>query len=242
MTDKKPAKTVKGLSATNTYFTEMPTTKLDAARRSMVIVSGNFYSKNPYVGGGVVVRYNERKYLVAASHSTGEIAYRIPDGHKAYWSTGVAYLGELEMKYSVPIAQSSNLPVGDIIIFDFPFNSIEPVELSENLPENPIVAVSLGFPVDAIDLWKHNRLPVARAGLSCLSRRTETSFKPYGTIDLSKFTDEIIAEVLTSGGSSGGGLFDQDGKLLGICRGYKPGNPNLGEFYTVKEIFGALSL
>lgn len=229
--------------ATKNYFTSMPNSALEKARRSMAIISVDMYSKHPFVGGAVVARRNNGKYLVAASHSTGDIAYREHSPHKAYWPIGVAYLEGLKMLYSTPIAQKSgNLPIADIAIFEFPFNSIEPVEISETLPINPIITVSLGFPVDAINMWKQNRLPVARSGLAYTSRRTQKELNPYGTIDLDRCANEVTAEILTSGGSSGGGLFDMQGNLLAICRGYKKDNPEFGEFYAVKEIFEAFGI
>ncbi|MBI4894887.1 MAG: trypsin-like peptidase domain-containing protein [Candidatus Aenigmarchaeota archaeon] len=234
------------LSINNTYFTEMPTPGLAVARKAMGIVSGDLYTeiKKLHIGGGVVVRSKGKKYLVTASHSTGPTAYKRPSNHKFYWQDMEMPLRYLHMIYSTPIAEDpkSKLPIADVAIFEFPFDFIQSVELSKDLPKDPKVTVSLGFPVDAIDLWLDNRLPVGRSGLSYLSRRTQIDFEPYEDLDLSRCVPEITADLLTAGGSSGGGLFDKDGNLLAICRGYKTIDKTWGEFQTVNTIFEALNL
>ncbi len=223
------------------YFAEMPNEELRRARHSMAIISVNLYEKEPRVGGAVIIDYMNNRYLITASHSTGETAYGRSSDHIVYKRRGRSVrLRDLRMKYSVPMAIDAGLPIADIAIFAFPFET-ESVRLAQ-LPDKQINAVSIGFPVDAIEYWKRSRLPVARSGKAYVTKRTQREFVPYGIMDPETIVPEITHEAKTAGGASGGGLFTEDGKLLAICRGYKSERPEFGEFHTIRDIFKALNL
>lgn len=184
-----------------------------------------------YGASAVVVKLNGKKYLLTSFHVVvDKLRESVPDLYGVNSANGIKEIVPLDPKLLVRFVQD---PYGDLAILKYEGN-IEGVELAESLEQNTTYkSFAVGFPECFRQYYQGSSFkPILSYGLAALE----------GTNELLKLDDNIFflpapqkfdyakAElplnwIFYSGaateGNSGGGLFNENGELIGIHYGFK---------------------
>jgi hypothetical protein len=162
-------------------------------------------------------------------------------------------LKTLTLCYSSFTARDRCLPVGDIAVFEFnhPYDRVSVAQHNEQMEDTFVV----GYPGSEVAKWSKTLEPVASFSQSYIKpappppsaymvellKRLDEEKATQAQI--SKNVQKIIYSGAISGGNSGGGIFNQEGELLGICRGPQGTigkETGLYEFYSISELLALL--
>jgi len=220
--------------------------------RSTVLISSE-KNKSIGYGSGVIVNHKGRKYLVTATHVIGEMCFGKDIGLHAYQKVdGVEHsfpLTQTNLVYHSLTATEKGLPKGDIAIFEYngPINGVEVSELNA---KDRVQAFAIGFPGLHSDTWSKDLEPLLSFGFAYTNQKPKVA-NPYIDHLLAKhpslsdsrknerFLNKIIFTGVTTGGNSGGGVFNLSGEIIGVCKGpegtigKETGNR---EFYSIKQL------
>lgn len=183
---------------------------------STVLISAHRNGSNGHATG-IIVNYNDKKYLVTASHVIGPEFI-----DETTTRRGISKLGnqeydfqlrEEQLVYDYFLALQKGLPVGDIAVYKYD-GPLDGVTICEE-PLKEFQAFSIGYPGLHKSKWFTSLTPLLSFGYTNLGMRIGTG-TAENKLELEK---TIIFTGIGSNGNSGGGLFNLNGELVGICSG-----------------------
>ena len=221
--------------------------------RSTVLISSKKNRSRGY-GTGIVVNHKEKKYLVTASHVIGEemlsgrdndlrVYQKIDDSEHSFPLT------QANLICHSCVAAKKDLPRGDVAVFKYN-GPIAGVEVGELNSEGRTQTFAIGFPGLHSDRWSEDLEPLLSFGFAYIIPKTKIAnsyidrlLAKYITLHDARrnenFLDEMIFTGITSGGNSGGGIFNLNGEILGVCRGFEIIGCKITEnkvFFSIKQL------
>lgn len=224
--------------------------ELEKAISSSVYVSWDMKCREPG-SSGVIVSYRGNKYLAMAYHTAAHWLAR----HRPAMNLLKRVNGRYEVFFldNIQLVSLTPEPHGDVALFKYAGN-IEGVELAEPLVEGEVYqSFAIGFPSFFQRAYKENLNPLLSFGFVVRDSNATDGhgWQPcfsipdkynayYRRINLSP----LLFSGITTGGNSGCGLFNLEGKLIGICHGKSSVDSTTDKepklFYSVNELFESL--